>query len=179
MCNSFSPPSPLPLPSPNPLPPLTGPVLFSPLQPWQLTTDANHQTHLPCCQGQSPWQPPPARVTWLSFDHLQPQHCNYSQQRWFQYQQDVWVLHSGGRGGGQDHVHCHLYDVVQTHSTAFLHGRRLLCTFNTSWRVSSMKRLWAYCHYTTTLLCILILSSFIYGMQLHQWVQTCLTCSSV
>jgi len=42
---------------------------------------------------------------------------------------------------GQDHVHHHLYDIMQSCFTAFLCGRRLLCTFNVSWRVSSMKRL--------------------------------------
>ena len=35
-----------------------------------------------------------------------------------------------------------LYDAMQSHCTAFLYGRRLLCTFNAFWRVFSMQRLW-------------------------------------
>ena len=41
----------------------------------------------------------------------------------------------GGGGIGQDHMHHHLYDVMQSRSAAFLHGRRLGCAFNSSWRV--------------------------------------------
>jgi len=33
----------------------------------------------------------------------------------------------GGGGVGQDHMHPHLYDIMHSHSTAFLHGRRLPC----------------------------------------------------
>jgi len=38
-----------------------------------------------------------------------------------------------------------LYDVMQSRSIAFYHGRRLGCVFNTSWRVSSAKRIRTNC----------------------------------
>ena len=42
--------------------------------------------------------------------------------------------HSAIRGAGQDHihVHCYLYDVIQSRSTAFLCWGSLHCSFNAS-----------------------------------------------
>jgi len=51
----------------------------------------------------------------------------------------------GSSQGEWDRIMCtiiYLYDVIQIRSTAFLHRRRLLCTFNACWRVFSTKRLW-------------------------------------
>ena len=52
--------------------------------------------------------------------------------------------HREGGGGKIIKIMCTviLHDVMQYHSTPFPCGRRLLCIFNTLWRVSSMQRLW-------------------------------------
>ena len=50
---------------------------------------------------------------------------------------------------------------MQSCSTAVLHGRRLLCAFNASWRVSSMKRLWTNCLSFTILYYVSVLSSYV------------------
>jgi len=36
------------------------------------------------------------------------------------------------QGVEQDYMHHHLYDIMQSCSTAFLHGKRLICTYNAS-----------------------------------------------
>ena len=55
----------------------------------------------------------------------------------------VWNPAKGGGGGGEDKIMCTIifYDVMQSRSTAFLRGIRLVYTFSASSRVSSTKRL--------------------------------------
>ena len=56
----------------------------------------------------------------------------------------LWSLNLHNQWSWIFHSHTQfLQDVMQSCSTAFLCGRRLLCALNTFWRVSSMKRLQA------------------------------------
>ena len=69
-----------------------------------------------------------------------------------------------GGGVAQHHMHYNFCDEMRSHSATFLHGRRLGCTFNASWRAPSMIRLWTNCLYNVSLYILYympVLSSYV------------------